>query len=419
MCIKRHREPRTQRLLADALDRSPRWMAYAEAGKTDVGWSEMVAIATILGPIKGRAFLDDATALLYQEAEVEGVMRDALATVQRRAFLSAVGTAGALGGGIDFERLERGLQGLLADSAMVKDMASLTQIYLTQSRVLGSGAVLPALQAHLRNYLNLATTAPPALSNKFKAGAAEAALLSGVLTYRSGATPEALQYYLLASGLASESGYSSVSAYVMAMRRTALFAPATLGGTGNGNFKECQSMLDQGLAMIGAKPKGIVAATLLSWRADDHATIGDAEAAERDLDAARQALSNVGNSEEDLIGLGTRTELELTVEHAICALGLRQPDKVIEGLETEEVMANTSSGWRAARLSELAGAYAQKGEIEHSVSLFSEAADLAITAREPWRIRWVDAIRQRWLPVNLGSEGLRDLDLKLASALAG
>src|SRR2546430_13139343 len=72
VCIRQHREPRTQKVLADAMGRSTRWLVYAEAGRTDVTWSDLIAITTVLGRAEGRAFLAAAIDLLYQEAEVAG-----------------------------------------------------------------------------------------------------------------------------------------------------------------------------------------------------------------------------------------------------------------------------------------------------------------------------------------------------------
>jgi hypothetical protein len=416
ICIKRHRAPRTQRILADTLGRSPRWMAYVEAGKTDVGWCDLAAIATVLGRVQGRAFLNDAMALLYEEAEVDGVVKDALLGIHRRSFLGA-GVAGAgVFSGMDLERIERSLQGLGADPTTPESMASLTRFYSSQSRVLGPGVVLPSLQAHLDNYLRVATAASPGISRSLKAGAAETALLCGVLSYRAGRISEAIQHWFLANGLAADSRHDVIQAYVLCVQAGLLHAPATQGGHGDGNPREARSMMDQALAIAGRNPEGITAATFYAWRASDHASLGNAKAAEQDLEAAGHALSVLAlASHEDLTGLSTQTQLDLAIERAICALWLRQPDKVITELEAKDVADHPSSrGWKAARRSELAAAYGQKGETDHSVGLFHEAADLAIAAQEPWRLRWVGAVRQRWLPAGAVGEAVQELDRKLA-----
>jgi hypothetical protein len=411
ICIKRHREPRSQQLLADALGRSPRWMAYVEAGRTDVGWSEMAAIATILGRIKGNAFLEDAIALLYQEAELETVRRDLIASIQRRTFLGVLG-AGALGS-VDLERLEGDLVSKHPTLHTVEDLNSLTRVFAAQSRVLGPAAVIPALQGHLQDHLNLVAAAPAHVVPKLLSGAAEAALLAGVLSNRLMNTSEALRHWLLASALAAESGNNMVHALVLGVRAD-LHSPVPRGGDG-GDPKQSYALRDQAMALIGPRPKGVLAVTLHGWRAGEAAALGDSAGAARDLEAAQNALAKL-ESVENLTGLEIRTDLELASAHAIAAVQLRQPDKVMEFLNSEIVARHPSTTWRAARLSDLAAAQAQKKDLDQAVATLSEAADLAIAAADPWRFRRVRGIRRTWLPENANHALLAELDRKLTIA---
>jgi hypothetical protein len=417
ICIKRHRGRRSQKVLADMVERSMRWMAYVEAGKTDVGWSDLVSIATALGRIEGRAFLDDAMSLLYEEANVDVAKKDAFSAVQRRAFLGVLGS-GAVASQVDVERIGQALQGMHAvDSALVGEMEQLGRLYTDQSRVMAPAIALPAVRLHLQNYLELLTEAPSGIADGLKKSAAEMALLAGVLSYRTGQTPEALRHWLLASALAAESQHDLVSAYVVGTRITLLNAPAARGGSKDGDPRKARSGLDQALALAGPRPAGILGMSLYCWRASNHALLGDATAAARDLESASKALGKP-DSVGDPTGVGIRSELDLSVERVICAVELGRPAEVESVLDAGRAIASHPSlGWQAARTSELAAAHAQRGAIDQAAGTLLKAVDLAIASKDLWRVRWVQGIRERWIPANFSSEALGEVDSRLGAVL--
>jgi hypothetical protein len=412
-CIKRHRAGRPLQVVADAADKSKRWLAYVEAGKASPNWNELVAIASVLGPVEGPAFLDDVSRLLFEEAEVERLKRNVMRGIQRREFLGVLG-AGAL---VDMERLGRVLQGLGVDAGVIGEMGKLTRLYADQSRTMAPGVVIPGLQAHMRNYLDLAMTAPEGMNKSLKAGAAEAAILTGVLSFRVGHPTEAMHYWVMASGLASESGHATAQAYAVVVRREMALNPANWGGVG-GDPQETRRALDQGLAILGSKSRTAAAATFHAWRSEAQAVLGDAAAAARDIEAADSLLSKVDSTSfsEDFTGIGVHAQQELTAQRAACAVLLRQSSQVLELLEPSRPNSHPSPGWRAARMSDLAAAYAQRGSNDQAVSVLLEATDLAVTAKDPWRLRRLRGIRRRWLPATLSGETIQQLDHKLASA---
>jgi tetratricopeptide (TPR) repeat protein len=410
VCIKRHREPRSQKVLADAVGRSPRWMAYAEAGKTDLGWNDLIAIANFIDHTKRQAFLDDATFLLYEEVGMESLKKDVLAAVQRRDFLSVLGVGAA---GVDMERLSRALQGIGIDAGVAHAMATLNRSYVDQSRALAPVFVLSGLQGHLRDYFELAMAAPEAVSRDLKAGAAEAALLSGMLSFRAGYPTEAFHYWMLAAGLAAESGHTTAQAYAVVVKQEMPASPAAGGGVGDAST--ALRALNQGLAILGPRSAGVAAVTFLAWRSWTHAALGDASAARRDMGEAERLLSKVDQpASEDFLGIGVLSPQLLAAEQATTALFLRQPSEVIQILEPG-IGSNLLPGWRPARMADLAAAYAQKGHFDHAVDTLLKAADLAQEANDAWRWRRIRGTRQTQLPANLAGDAIQELDRKLAT----
>jgi hypothetical protein len=415
-CLRRHRGRRTQQVLADMLGKSLRWVLYAESGRADLGWTELVAIATALGPSDGRAFLDDAMALLYEEAEMGRLNKELLDALQRRDFLAILGAGAA----IDMERLGRTLQGLGVDSHVSNEMAKLTRLYVDQSRQTPPGVVVSALQVHLRDYLELAIGAPEQIGRSLKGGAAEAALLAGILVFRLGHAPEASHYWMMAKGLAEESGHTVVKAFVFAAQGSTALSPGNFGGVG-GDAKQARRLLDQALSALGGKARGIAPATIHAWRSVQHAILNDSDAASRDLELASRLLGNSRSSmssSDEPTGLAARTQADVEAERAVCAVYLRRAAETINILEPGQVANHhPSPGWKVARMADLAAAYAQRGEADRAVTVLLEATDIAVGAKEPWRLRRVKGIRQTQVPASYTSEALGELDLKLGSAL--
>jgi hypothetical protein len=414
ICIKRHRGQRSQKVLADMVDRSLRWMLYVEAGKTDIGWSELVAIATALGPTDGQAFLEEATTLLYEEAGMDHLKRNLAGALQRRDFLGVLGTGAA----VDMERLGRVMQGLGADAATVQDLGIITRWYASQSRSMAPGMLVPALQGHLRAYLDLVMKAPAGLGRSLNAGAAEVALLTGVLAFRLGHSGEALHYWLMASALAQESEHRVAHAYAVAVRATMPMQPSNWGGQG-GNPQQVVHQLDQALAILGSASDWPAAASFHAWRAEPHAALGNGKAAARDLEVAETNLAKLGpEPAEDWTGLALLSQAELAADgRAACAVFLRQSNEALRILESDRINSHASPGWRAARMADLAAAYAQRGDLDHSLDVLLRATELALAARDPWRLRRIQGVRRRWLGDAPSSEALEELDHRLADAM--
>jgi tetratricopeptide (TPR) repeat protein len=410
MCMRRHRSGRPVKVMADALDKSERWLAYVEAGRAVPDWEDLIGFATVLGPAAGGAFLDDAVPLLYEEAEINRVKQQIMQAVQRREFLGVLG-AGAVA---DMERVGRVLQGLGVDRVTADEMRGLNDLYIAQSRRGSPALIIPALQAHLRNYLELITGAPTGIGDELRRGAAEAALLAGLLLYRMECFPEALHYSLLASGLAKESRHPAVQAYVLAVRVDMLYSFSTTGGA-SGDPHEAIRLLNQALELMGPKPPASEASTFYAWRSVHHAAVGDAGGAERDLESAVRALSQRGAFDRDLIGLGVQSEVEIKVERSMCRIFLSQPQSVISELDINMVKRHPSAGWKAARLADLAAAHSQEGDGEHAVGLLLQAADLLAVGRDPWRRRRLQGVRRRWLADHKSGDDVAELDRRLAA----
>jgi hypothetical protein len=411
-CIRRHRVRCQVKAFANKLDKSERWLVYLEAGHTVPDWDDLVAIATALGPDDGGAFLNEAAPLLYEEAHMDLVNRQIMQAVEGRQSMAVLGT-GAMP---DSERVERVLQGLGVDAGVVQELRGLTGHYAEKSRSDVPGmVVMPTLQAHLRNHLELANGASNGLGDQLKRGASEAALLIATLMYRADLPSEALRFSLLASALAKETGYHAIHACVLAVRECFLYCPSTRGGDG-GDPIEARRLLDQALDIMGRRLSPSEAVTMYSWRAVQFAMLGDAAAADEDLDAAATALSKWTATDRDLLGMGVANELDLKVEHAICAVYLRRPQEAIADLSEELSQAGRTPGWKAARLADLAAAHAQVGDGDQAVALLLEAMDLMKAAKDPWRMRRIQGTRRRWLADFTSGDDVEELDRRLAVA---
>jgi transcriptional regulator with XRE-family HTH domain len=411
VCIRKHRAHRPVQVLADALGKSTRWLAYIESGHTAPSWIDLLEIARILGPVDGASFLKESALLLFEEADMARIKADVMAAVQRREFLAVLGV-GAL---VDMERLDRVLEGLGVDAATVNGLAELNRLYAEQSRRAEPGLIISGLQGHLRSQLEIAASAPEAMSVKIKALAAEAALLAGMLAFRVDHPTEALHYWMLANGLAEDSHHRVAQAYVLAARGSVALSPSNFGGLG-GNAKEARRLLDQALAVLGVKASGVAPATVYAWRSVQQALLGDAKKAEEDLASADWALNNAStDTTNDLCGLAAKSRGELDAERAVCALWLGQHNRVVEILESGEVAdQRPSPGWRAARMADLAAAHAARGDQDHAASVLLDATNIAIGAKDPWRIRRIRGIRRRWLSDKLAGDVVQELDQKLA-----
>jgi hypothetical protein len=409
-CFRRYREPKPQRAVAGAIGKSTRWLAYVEAGRAMPDCDDLVAVASMLGGGQGPAFLHEALTLLYEEVEMDRVKSQIRDNLHRRAFLGGLGAVTL----VDLERLESGPEKRI-ETRTLEEMKAFTQFCVNQSRALAPGVVLSALEAHMRGFVDLIGAAPGHTTSDLQAAAAEAALLTAVLSYRMDLTAEATQNLLLASGLAAESGHITVQANVLAMQGLMHSVPAQ--GWARGDAQRARALYDQALTIIGPEPAGVAGATFYAWRAVQQATLGEATAAARDLEAAQHALAREG-SVDDLTGLGVRNELDLAVEHAVSAIQLRQPKQVLTALDMKAVGRHPSAGWRAARIAELAAAHAQSGEVDESVRLLLEAVDVLSPARDAWRSRRLQGVRNVWLPKGISGESVEALDQRLA-ALAG
>jgi hypothetical protein len=413
VCIRKHRGHRTVQVLADALGKSARWLAYVEAGRAAPDWVDLIAITRMLGPVDGPIFLKEAVLLLIEEAEVARVKAEVMAAVQRREFLASLG----LGATIDMERLGHALHGVGINQATVEELNKLSRWYAQQSRALAPAVMVSSLQAHLRDHFELIAAAPESVSRDLKASAAEVALLAGVLAFRLAHSSEAFHYWMLAAGLADESGHRVAQASAVAVQGTMAFQPSNHGGEG-GDPKLVLRRLNQALEILGSKAKGLAVAPFHAWRAEPKAALGDAAGAQHDLEIAEASLANASDEPlQDSTGLGPRTLAEFAADSKVaCAVLLQRPRQVLEILGSGVPETNPSSGWRSARMADLAAAHAQQGDHDHAATVLLEATDLALASGDNWRFRRLRGVRRRWLSDKLTGAVIGELDQKLSVA---
>lgn len=121
--------------------------------------------------------------------------------------------------------------------------------------------------------------------------AAAAHTEAGLVAFNAGQWPDAYRALAVARALAEELGDPALHAQTLGAA-SYLYSSALRGGRG-GDPGRAVELLDHALDII-PRSDGHVRAWLAGWRADQHATSGDADAAAADLETADRALDSPG-----------------------------------------------------------------------------------------------------------------------------
>lgn len=121
--------------------------------------------------------------------------------------------------------------------------------------------------------------------------AAAAHTEAGLVAFNAGQWPDAYRSLAVARALAEELGDPALHAQTLGAA-SYLYSSALRGGRG-GDPGRAVELLDHALDLVPPSD-GLVLAWLAGWRADQHATSGDADAAAADLETADRALGSPG-----------------------------------------------------------------------------------------------------------------------------
>jgi hypothetical protein len=198
------------------------------------------------------------------------------------------------------------------------------------------------------------------------------------------------------------------------------YSSAPRGGQG-GNPQRALRLLDTALAkatMADAFTRGWLA----TWRADQHATLGNVDQARRDIAFARSALDQAddggltGFFAIDTYGYGMRGHLD-SVYATVTALAGQQTQAEQAFATVHAAAANMRR--RIATLGHQAFAFAAGGEPEAASAALIQSVTLAVTEHYGMGLRRAIGVRSAFAPAWAALPTVRDLDEHLALATAG
>lgn len=158
-----------------------------------------------------------------------------------------------------------------------------------------------------------------------------------------------------------------------------LFSSAPRGGDG-GDAQRALSLLTKAMALIG-RADGFTVGWLATWRADQYATLGDLDAARRDIDVADRELGANGDGvaigffARPVYGYGMREHCDSVRAFTLALAG--QTDEADRAFRQVQSRA-ANMRRRIATYGHQALAQVRTGEPEMACATLSQAVDLAI-----------------------------------------
>lgn len=351
---------------------------------------------------------------LVEEAmeAVEPADTDKEDDVRRRQFLQylSVVTGATM---LDWERLAATLRGQLgpSDRVLVDDLEAITRSYARQLETVAPSSLLPALRSHLAVLSgSLHSGQPEDVRRRVLSLTGETALLAGRLSWLLDNRGEARRCWSLATELAREAGDETLVAATLGQQRV---FHSTIPNRGQyGSTDRALAVLDAAESKLGATASPYVRMMILLSRAEDHAAAGNADASQRDLEAAETALARALTPDDGLYALWD--EARIAGYRGSCALALDRPEEASTVLEAALDDTHESLiGQRCAVVTDLAAAYAAQREVEHSAALLMESVDTAERAGLGELLQRVHGARAH-LDLWQDAAAVRQLDERLA-----
>jgi transcriptional regulator with XRE-family HTH domain len=332
--------------------------------------------------------------------------------VRRRQFLQymSVVTGATM---LDWDRLAAMLRGQLGpgDRVLVDDLEVITRSYARQVETVAPGSLLPALRSHLAMLSgSLHGGQPEPVRRRLLSLTGEAAVLAGRLSWLLDNRGEARQCWNLASELAREAGDDTLLAEALGNQRV---LHSTIPNRGQyGRPDRALAVLDAAEERLTSTSSPYARMMVLLLRAEDHAAVGDAEASQRDLEAAEAALASADGPDDGYYALWDAGRI--AGYRGSCALALDRPEEASTVLESAlDQTSGALIGQRCAVMTDLATAYAMQREVEHAAALLGQSADTAERAGLGELLQRVHGARLRLEPWR-NTPAVRLLDEQLA-----
>jgi tetratricopeptide (TPR) repeat protein len=343
-----------------------------------------------------------------------------LEAVKRREFLKkagrrvvAVGAGAALAQGL----LDDGALSALDDVALAA-LRRRTRMYAREASSLPFWYLEPSVREHLAllHQLLLARQ-PPLHDRELRLAVAEAAILTGWLSYFMERRLEAQAYWTLADTLSKDAGDGPLRAYALTSLASLYSGPSQ--GRQRGDPELAITLLNEASRRAGSTSSPYLRAYVWARRAEEHAAAGRARRAHEDIDRGDRAVQEGRHPDDGFFS--DWSPARLAGYRGNCAVLLERPAEAISVLEAAliETPANLVPQ-RAGVLADLGAAYAHPKvrQIDQSCALLSESLLTANRGAALERVQRVSGIRERYLQPWEREPAVRRLDEQLAGATA-
>ncbi|MPZ86659.1 MAG: helix-turn-helix domain-containing protein [Nitriliruptorales bacterium] len=283
------------------------------------------------------------------------------------------------------------------DRRQLEDLQALTTSYGQMQDTVAPKALIGPVSGHLEELTTLlGTTQPDFVRKQLYEIAGETAIISGWLSFHMDNRGDAREHFKVAEAAGRESGNGTLRAHALGARR-ALHSAVPLGGH-LGDTAQALALMDEAKNHVGPASPAPLRAWLAACEAEEHALAGDAKACQDSLERAEHATDEA--RPEQLVGRFRHWDhARLDGYRGLCHVLLR------DASEAESVLNRALNGTDAGRfehrsavLTDLAAAYAQKGEPEQASRTAVEALEIAVDAGLATRVHRIRGVRKRLDP---------------------
>jgi transcriptional regulator with XRE-family HTH domain len=346
---------------------------------------------------------------------LERALAQKVGFVRRREFLQHLlwgGAALASWSALDAERMVAAASGHV-DRRLVDDLHAVADDYARRMHTEAPRDLLPQVERHLTYVRSLLRSSQPSLEGgRLHLIAGTMAAVAGRLSFSLGNAGDAHAHYVAAEGHAREAGEGPLRAYVLGLRRQ-LHSDLWQGWRGTGSSKPLR-LLDEAHAAAGTGSSPWLRTWLLACRAEEHANLGDAQAAHRDLEDADHLLGTATSADYGFFAHWHNSPVaRLAAFRGNCAQMLGRTEEATATMEDALVALDPSLvSIRSSELVDLAMAYAKEKEVERASGLLAESLNMCSKDGLVVQVQRVIGVRKHLSRWN-DAPTVRDLDERL------
>lgn len=336
-----------------------------------------------------------------------------LAPVKRRQFLRLGVAVGAHS--VDF--LAR-REATAIDAPSLGDLRRMTRNYARELSGVPLWHMESTIQGHLAFLKQLLSIRPHQLdAREVGLAVAEAAVLTGWLSYFMEQRVDAQMYWSFSDRLSEEVEDGPLRAYALTSLASLYSGPSQ--GRPAINSKMAIALLDEAERCVGLSSSPYLRAYVWARRAEEHATNHDHRNSSRDLDRAEKAIQEARDPDQGFFS--DWSQARLAGYRGNCAVLLGRPAEAAAILEKAlEETAIELVPQRAGMLADLGSTYAQPTllDIDHSCALLSESLRMSNKMGVVERVQRVVGVRERYLEPWRTAQAVKRLDEELAAVVA-